>query len=397
MVEMRQAASSKRILALISERGGGDAPPVITLVSALQNRGYTLSLLCDAKTDQIVRSAGLKPIVIPDELEQGRHVDPHWLVKLKERGETLTADTPNPLTIWADHCAPAISHIVQNIDPELLISSLFCSSLANLLAKQLSVPWCFVNPSFYFGNHGTRAWEQDFVGLAAGCFRYILLPHCDQANLVLHATDQEFDPPPPGIPSHHHYIGPLFWEPRQEEESSFLNIPGAPWALISLSTVPMGGEVAIAQSALKALAEKQVRTLLTLAPKYPRNELGSVPENAIVSGFVPHNQVLNNAALVVSHAGHGIVMKCLYHGVPMVLVPWARDQFGVAARAEALGVAVVVLREDCSDRELATAVNRVLEDKRYLRRASQISRRLATETPEECGCRHIEELMSQHL
>ena len=117
----------------------------------------------------------------------------------------------------------------------------------------------------------------------------------------------------------------------------------------------------------------------------------------MVSGFVPHSQVLNNAALVVSHAGHGIVMKSLYHGVPMVLVPWARDQFGVAARAEALGVAVVVPREDCSDQRLGTAVNRVFEDERYVRKAAEISQRLANETSEEYAYRYIEELMNQYL
>jgi UDP:flavonoid glycosyltransferase YjiC (YdhE family) len=391
---MQQTAGSKRILALISERGGGDAPPVITLASALQKRGYTVSVLCDAKTEQTVRSADLEPVVIPDQFEQGRHVDPRWLIQLKDRGEELTADTPNPLTIWAERCVPIVDPIVQEIQPDCLISSLFCTSLTNLLGKRFGIPWCFVNPSFYFGDHGIRSWEGDFVGLAAGWFRYILLPHCDQADLVLHATDREFDPAPPGLPSHHHYIGPLFWEPRQQEQAAFLNTPGVPWALISLSTVPMGGELAIAHSALKALAEKSVRTLLTLAPEYPRKELGPVPENVTVSGFVPHGQVLNNAALVVSHAGHGIVMKSLYHGVPMVLVPWARDQFGVAARAESMGVAVVVKREDCSDQQLLMAVNQVFEDEHFAQKALEISQRLVNQTPEKSGCRYIEELIS---
>lgn len=385
---------TNRILALISECGGGDAPPVITLASALQNRGYSVTVLCDCKTEQTVRSAGLEPIVIPDELEQSRHVDPRWLIQLKERGEALTAATANPLTRWAERCMPTVGSLVQQIQPDCLISSLFCTSLANALAKRLGVPWCFVNPSFYFGNYGIRAWEEDFVGLAMGWFRYILLPHCDQADLVLHATDPEFDPPPAGLPSYHHYIGPLFWEPRQRQHVSFLDEPGKPWALISLSTVPMGGELAIAHSALKALAERPVRTLLTLAPEYPRSELGPVPENVTVSGFVPHGQVLNNAALVVSHAGHGIVMKSLYHGVPMVLVPWARDQFGVAARAEGLGVAVVVHREECSDERLLVAVNQIFDDQRYTQKASAICKRMVNETPAQSACRHIEELIS---
>lgn len=390
---MQPRADGKRILAMISERGGGDAPPVLTLGSALRRRGHIVSVLCDTKTEEIVETAGLEPIPVPDEFEQDRHVDPQWLIQLRERGETLTAETPNPLTIWAELCAPQVRQVVTQLKPNVLLGSLFCSSLVDRLAKEFGLPWCFVNPSFYFGDHATRAWEEDFVGLAAGWFRYVLLPHCEQADLVLHATDREFDPPPAGIPSHHHYVGPLNWEPPQQQDVSFLAPSEAPWALISLSTVPMGGEIAIARSALRALADKPVSTLLTLAPEYPRNELGPMPENARVTGFIPHGQVLKDAALVVSHAGHGIVMKSLCHGVPMVLVPWARDQFGVAWRAENLGVAVVVRREECSDERITAAVDQVFGDERFSRNAIAISRRLQNEDPEDRACLHIEEFM----
>jgi UDP-N-acetylglucosamine:LPS N-acetylglucosamine transferase len=57
---------------------------------------------------------------------------------------------------------------------------------------------------------------------------------------------------------------------------------------------------------------------------------------------VPHAEVLKRACLLVSHAGHGVVLKAVYYGVPMVLEPWVRDQPSVAACAEALGVAEVI-------------------------------------------------------
>lgn len=386
---------SNRIVALISERGGGDAPPVVTLAAELHARGYDVCVLCDYKTLNTVRSAGLEPIVIPDELEQGLHVDPRWLMQLRDRGEQLNAATANPLTAWAEICAPAIEPLVRQRRPAVLISSLFCTSLADLLAKRIGIPWCFINPSFYFGDHGAQLWEDDFAGLGAGWFRYILLPHCDRADLTLHATDSAFDPPPCDLPDHHRYIGPLLWEPVADEPPSYLQEPGAPWALISLSTVPMGGEMAIARAALQALADKPVRTLLTLAQDYPRDELGPIPDNAVVCDFVPHGLVLGKADLVVSHAGHGIVMKCLYYGVPMVLVPWARDQFGVARRAKALGVADVVPRDDCSAERVADAVNRVFSDSSFARRASDVSKRLLTENPADRACRFIEDLLRQ--
>jgi UDP:flavonoid glycosyltransferase YjiC (YdhE family) len=51
-----------------------------------------------------------------------------------------------------------------------------------------------------------------------------------------------------------------------------------------------------------------------------------------------------------------IVMKALCYGVPMV-VPWARDQPGVAARAAALGTAEVVPRHDLTEGLLESAID----------------------------------------
>jgi len=52
--------------------------------------------------------------------------------------------------------------------------------------------------------------------------------------------------------------------------------------------------------------------VLTLTAGHPRDELGAVPANAQIERFVPHSVVLKRSALLVSHAGHGIVAKALY-------------------------------------------------------------------------------------
>ncbi len=54
-------------------------------------------------------------------------------------------------------------------------------------------------------------------------------------------------------------------------------------------------------------------------------ELESVLGNARVEKTVSHAAVFERAALLVSHAGHGSVMKALWFGRPMVLVPWGRE------------------------------------------------------------------------
>lgn len=238
-----------------------------------------------------------------------------------------------------------------------------------------------------------RPWDADFHGPGAHVFRYWFLPLSQRAPLVLHATDPFFDFPPARLPRHHHYVGPLLWE-IPTAAPAYLSAPGPPWVLVTLSTLPQAGELAIARTAIRALEREAVRVLVTLAPGHARAELGAVPDNVYLSDDVPHGTVLPDSRLVISHAGHEIVMKALYHGVPMVLVPWGRDQPGVAARAEALGVATVVRRDDCAAAAVAQAVHRILDDPRYTERVRTVSRRLQAEDAVTAACTHVESLVS---
>ncbi|MGQ0548482.1 MAG: hypothetical protein ACT4PY_02285 [Armatimonadota bacterium] len=62
--------------------------------------------------------------------------------------------------------------------------------------------------------------------------------------------------------------------------------------------------------------------------------------------------------------------------MPMVLVPWDRDQPGVAARAAAVGVAEVVARQDLTELRLSAAIHRVLGTSSYQENASRFAERM---------------------
>jgi MGT family glycosyltransferase len=212
------------------------------------------------------------------------------------------------------------------------------------------------------------------------------------ADLVLHATDALFDPPPPSFPRHHHHVGPLWWEPSSAAPP-YLDVPGAPWVLVTLSSAPQPAEMTLAQTALRTLAAFPVRVVLTLSARHPRDELDPIPANARIEQFVPHSAVLTRSGLLVSNAGHGVVAKALYYGVPMVLVPWDRDQPGVAARAAALGVAEVIARQDLTEHRLSTAIHRVLGTPRYQENAARIASHLQARDAVALARARIEELL----
>jgi MGT family glycosyltransferase len=265
-------------------------------------------------------------------------------------------------------------------------------SLADSLAANAGVPWCFVNPGFYFGQNSTRHWDEDYYGipiqwLAESC----LFPLAKQADMVLHATDREFDFQPSLLPSNHHYVGFLLWEPS-EQVPEYIEQSGDPWALVTLSTAPQREEFTLARSALQALADQPVRTLLTLPAEVNAQELGEIPGNVTLAGYLPHTPVLERSLIVISHAGHGLVSKALFHGVPMVLLPWDRDQPGVAARAKRLGVARVVPRPDVNSDTVRQAVAAVVDEPRYRETAITVSTRLKQTDAVDAACRLVEKL-----
>jgi UDP:flavonoid glycosyltransferase YjiC (YdhE family) len=129
-----------------------------------------------------------------------------------------------------------------------------------------------------------------------------------EADLVLHATDALFDPPPPSFPRHHHHVGPLLWEPASEAPT-YLDVPGAPWVLVTLSSEPQPEEMTLARTALRTLTEFPVRIVLTLSARHPRDELGSVPANARIEQFVPTRRCSNAAASWSATRGTGLSPK----------------------------------------------------------------------------------------
>jgi UDP:flavonoid glycosyltransferase YjiC (YdhE family) len=302
-----------------------------------------------------------------------------------------SASLPNPMTEWGRPLLDFSQQIVTDFKPDLIVSSLFGIGLAELISEASGIPWCFVNPSFYFGDNGVRGWSEDWYGpyipvLARDCF----LPITRHADLVLHATDSEFDFQPSEMLNNEHYVGFLLWEPKLEMPTRFKK-EGNPWALITLSSVAQDDEVMLAKGALAALADQPVRSLLTQPDHDFRKQLGTLPNNAQIAGFVPHSPILKGSAIVINHAGHGIVSKAISFGVPMVLVPWDRDQPGVAARAEILGVAKVVPREQATAENIQKAVKEVFKNESYGQAAKKHSERIQAFDALGRACAIVEE------
>lgn len=175
-----------------------------------------------------------------------------------------------------------------------------------------------------------------------------------RAPLTLYFTATPFEyerPMPQGV----EMVGPGLWDTGAEET---VEIPEdeRPLVLVACSSeFQDDGEIAAA--ALAGLGGR-MRLAITTAGVDPA-ELGD-PGDALIARFLPHGPLLERAAAVVCHGGMGVTQKALAHGVPVCVVPWARDQLDVAAHVVEAGAGAKVSRKRLSPARLAAGVEEAL-------------------------------------
>jgi UDP:flavonoid glycosyltransferase YjiC (YdhE family) len=379
-------------LVVATAGAGGDLQPLVAAALALRGRGHDLHFIGDESVVRSLRPLGLESEVLPSELNLGPRLVAAIREAMTATGGDIVAAGPivqRRLGDWAEAMAGAVAGPVRVLNPEVIVTSLFGVEVLAVLAP--ACPWVVVNSTFYLGPRAPRTLAEDIGPRAIPLIsRFVELLGSPQ--LVLHATDPVFDFSFDQLPDRHHYVGPLgIWEPPSEMPE-YIAQPGDRWALVTISS-QLQDDVPLAQAALQALADQPLRVLVTLGPGHDRGELGALPANAHVEKTVSHAAVLEHGALLVSHAGHGSVMKALWHGQPMVLVPWGRDQPGVAARASALGVAKVLPRDEASPQSLRAAIRAVLGDDTMRRRAQHHAQRLRATDPPETATALIQTLL----
>jgi MGT family glycosyltransferase len=193
-----------------------------------------------------------------------------------------------------------------------------------------------------------------------------------RAPLTLYSTSMAFEYPRSDWPASFCFVGPLTWDPPAERPA-WVDSLRRPVALVTTSS-EFQDDGALVHTALAALAHEDLDVVATM-PAGVSSRL-EVPPNAHVAEFVPHSFVLPRTAVAITHGGMGATQKALAAGVPVVVVPWGRDQAEVGRRAEAAAAGLVLPRRKLSPGALRTAVRRA----QGLRPAAQaLAARMASE------------------
>jgi MGT family glycosyltransferase len=199
-----------------------------------------------------------------------------------------------------------------------------------------------------------------------------------RAQRLLILSSPIFDFATNHLPENVRYTGAPFWEAPADTPPDLPEPSQAPIVLASLSTTYQD-EGHYLRVLIAALGSLPVQAIVTTGPGYDLSGLGSLPGNVDVRPYIPHGPLLDRAAIMITHSGHGSVIAALAHGVPLLCVPFARDQRDIALRAVATGAALTLRPTGLTARKLARAVEQVLQRPEYRQAARRIKASLATE------------------
>ena len=364
----------------------GHVFPLVPGLLALQERGHRVHVRTAAELTAPLRAAGLDAAPIDPRVAAiavGDHEERGGLGRLRRGYADLIAR--------ARLDGPDLAAAVAELEPDAVLVDVLAYG-AQIAAERDGRPWALTLPSLLplpepgipayglgqrpragiVGRLRDRALWRLMERLYGGALLPGLNALRDGAGLaplrsplelfaaparVLALSGEPLEYPRRALPPHVRLVGAQPWDPPAAAPA-WLEEPGDPWVLVTCSTDYQGDE-RLAAAAIDALRDAPVRVVVTLADAHGTAALPQAA-NARVERFVPHGPVLERAAAAICHGGMGIVQKAVAAGVPLVAVPFGRDQPEVARRVAECGAGVVLPARRLSPERLRAAFDAAL-------------------------------------
>jgi MGT family glycosyltransferase len=395
-------------LGLLCPELTGHLNPMTTLGRELQRRGHTVTVVGRPDAERKTRAAGLAFVPIGErEFPAGSMADTsvklgrlRGLTAIRYTAELLRQSTATTLqdapravaaakidALLVDQVAPAGNTVAESLGLPFVT---VCNALAMNPDPMLPpgvMPWKFRRGFLArlrngFG-HAVLSWlarpiVHEINGHRARNGLAPLLRGFDDGSRLAQITQQPafFDYPRSALPACFHYTGP--WHDARSGGAipfPWEKLDGRPLIYASMGTL-QNRLHEIFECIARACAGLPAQIVLSLGSA-DQTPSGSLPGDPIVVPFAPQLELLQRAALTITHAGLNTALESLSHGVPMVAIPITNDQPAVASRLAWLGVAEVVPLPKLSPARLRAAIESVLRDSGYREKARQFQKEIA--------------------
>ncbi len=389
---------------IICPPASGHLYPMTTLGSELKKRGHCVTVIGVVDAKQKAIAAGLKfQSIAEDAYPIGSTAK--LLAKLGElNGFATLLYSRDIFTSEANFLLQYLPEAIKKVGIEaLLIDQLTLPG--GTVAEYLNIPFITVCSALMLNRDETlppfnTSWQYNSTwwGYLRNKLGYQILNHVTKPvrsviaeyrqkwNLPMHfhpnnayspllqlsQQPTEFEFPRQNLPKYFHFTGPYHNATSREPiPFPWEKLTGQPLIYASMGTVQnrllgVFDKIAIACSQLDA------QLVISLGNSANLESLPILSGNPLVLKYAPQLELLQKANLTITHAGMNTVLESLTNGVPMVAIPVANDQPGVAARISWTGVGEVVPLNKLSTERLHKTVKQVLKENSYKKNALRL-------------------------
>lgn len=399
--------NDRRNLLLTTWEGGGSVGPAVAAAAKLVTRGHRVRVMSDQCNRPEVEAAGATFIPwnrAPSRPDRSRHSD------LMRDWEATNPPEQLMRAINAIWCGPALAYALdlkdalQEEPADLVISSemLFgvaaaCEALKQRLvfltagislypipgipplgsalpapktASDHQAMAAFLEMAMALFDHGLPALNAARATLGLPALAH-LFDQGKAAERLLIGSSRAFDFAAPNLPADIAYVGPqlapIGW--AAPWTSSWSGDDPRPLVLVAFSTT-FQDHAPLLQRIIDATGDLDIRLLVTLGGVIEPDELRTAPHVALVHS-APHDQVMQQASLVITHGGHGTVLRALGHQKPLLILPLGRDQNDNAIRVTSRGAGLSQTPQS-SAAEIRIAVQCLLNDPSFGKAAAEL-------------------------
>jgi UDP:flavonoid glycosyltransferase YjiC (YdhE family) len=141
--------------------------------------------------------------------------------------------------------------------------------------------------------------------------------------------------------------------------------------LVYLTLGTAFGTAELLTTVIKGLATLDASVVVAVG-RVREEELGEVPDNVTVRGWVPQADLLPHVDVVVHHGGSGTTLGALTVGAPQLLLPQGADQFANAEAVSAAGAGLRLLPGELGADAVAGQVRKLLSRQGNHRDAARV-------------------------
>ena len=389
---------------LICPAASGHLNPMTTLGYELKKEGHRVTLFGIVDAEPKATAAGLEfqsigesdfPKGFMKEIftELGKmsgFAALRYTIKYIQQGAVVTLrEVPTLIkqagidALIVDQVAPEGGSIAESLN----IPFVSCAS-ALMINRDVSVP-PFSTSWSYNSSHWAkvRNWAgYKLLNRAGKPIRDVINEYRSEWNLqpILNPNDyysklaqlcqqpSEFEFPRQNLPNCFHFTGPYNnISSREPTPFPFEKLTGQPLIYASMGTI-QNRLLEIFHYIAEACNGLDAQLVISLGGSASPEALKGLLGNPLVVGYAPQLELLQKTTLTITHAGMNTTLESLNNGVPLVAIPIANDQPGVASRIVWSGSGEAIPVKKVNVNNLRTAIKKVLTEDSYQKNALRL-------------------------